>query len=417
MIRRFIIIVALLSTALMAAQEGTTSPYSYYGIGLTKFKGTVENQSMGGILTFSDSIHLNLRNPASYGKLKLTTYAVGGSHQRMQLENAGGDTESNSTTSLDYLAIGIPTGKFNFGLGIMPYSSVGYNIRNINNETANTFTGRGGMNKVFLTTAYAFNNNLSLGVDVNYNFGNIQNNFVVFQEGIQYGTRRIDRTNFSGFNLNFGIDYQAKISNSLKLHTAATYAPEMNISTETSRSTVPVTFISGGTEQMAPGYEVTTLNLPESEIRLPAQLTLGAGLGGVNTWFLGAEYTHIQEAGYNLNEGPANLTARYETAAQYRLGGYFIPQYNSQSYWERIVYRAGARYEETGLYLNNEGIDEFGISFGLGLPAGNTFSSANIGIEYGQRGTTNSGLIKENFFKLSISLSLNDQWFQQRRFD
>lgn len=417
MIRRFIIIVALLSTALMAAQEGTTSPYSYYGIGLTTFKGTVENQSMGGLLTFSDSIHVNLRNPASYGKLRLTTYAVGVSHHRVELENAGGDIENNSTTSLNYLAIGIPTGKFNFGLGILPYSSVGYDIRNINNETANTFRGRGGMNKVYLTTAYAVNNNLSLGVDVNYNFGNIQNNFVVFQDGIQYGTRRIDRTDFSGFNLNFGVDYQAKISNSLRLHTAATYAPEMNISTENTRRTVPVTFFSGSGEEIAFGYDVTTMNLGDSEITLPAQLTLGAGLGGVNKWFMGAEYTRIQEANYNLNEGPANLTARYEAAAQYRLGGYYIPQYNSQSYWQRIVYRAGARYEETGLYLNNEGIDEFGISFGLGLPAGNNFTNANIGFEYGQRGTTNSGLIKENFFKLSISLSLNDKWFVQSRFD
>jgi len=74
MIKRFIIIVALLSTVLMAAQEGTSSPYSYYGIGLNKFKGTVENQSMGGLRLFSDSIHVNLRNPAAYGRLKLTTY-------------------------------------------------------------------------------------------------------------------------------------------------------------------------------------------------------------------------------------------------------------------------------------------------------------------------------------------------------
>jgi len=75
------------------------------------------------------------------------------------------------------------------------------------------------------------------------------------------------------------------------------------------------------------------------------------------------------------------------------------------------------RYEESGLYLNNEAIDEFGISFGLGLPAGTNFSNLNIGFEYGQRGTSNSGLIKENFFKLSLSLSLNEKWFVRSRFD
>lgn len=416
MIRRFIIIVALLSTVLVAAQEGTTSPYSYYGIGLTKFKGTVENQSMGGLLTYSDSIHVNLRNPASYGKLKLTTYTVGGSHQRLQLENAT-SSESNSTSSLDYLAIGIPTGKFNFALGLIPYSAVGYDIRNVSNETANTFSGRGGMNKVFFTTAYAFNEDLSFGVDLNYNFGNTQNRFTVFQERVQFGTRQIDRTDFSGFNLNFGVDYQTRISDKLKLHTAATYAPQMDISTERSRSSVPVTFAAGGVGQIAPGYDVTLNNLPDSEITLPAQFTLGAGLGAINKWFLGAEYTNIQAADFNLNQGPSTLNPRYDNASQYRLGGYYVPNYISQSYYNRVVYRAGVRYEESGLYLNNEGINEFGISFGLGLPAGNNFSNANLGIEYGQRGTTNSGLIKENFFKLSISLSLNDKWFVQSRFD
>jgi hypothetical protein len=30
------------------AQEGTASPYSYYGIGDVRFKGTVENRSMAG---------------------------------------------------------------------------------------------------------------------------------------------------------------------------------------------------------------------------------------------------------------------------------------------------------------------------------------------------------------------------------
>ena len=41
MIKRFVVIVALLGIVLTAsAQEGTSSPYSFYGIGLTKFRAT-----------------------------------------------------------------------------------------------------------------------------------------------------------------------------------------------------------------------------------------------------------------------------------------------------------------------------------------------------------------------------------------
>lgn len=412
MIKRFIIIVALLSTVLAAAQEGTSSPYSFYGIGLTKFKGTVENQSMGGLRLFSDSIHLNLRNPAGYGKLKLTTYTVGGSHQSTNLKNDQA-SESSRTTSLDYLAIGIPTGKLNFGIGLIPFTSVGYKILNVNEETANRFTGRGGMNKVYLSTGYAVTNNLSLGVNVNYNFGNIQNNFTAFQNGIQFGTRQIDRTDLSGFNLNFGLDYQRALSDNLNFYTAATYSPKMDITAKKIRNTATITLGSNGSELVVSENDIT---FPDSDLSLPAQLTLGAGLGASNKWFLGTEYSFIQAEDFNAVT--PNQDVSYQNASQYRLGGFYIPQYNSlTSYFNRIVYRAGIRFEETGLNINKEAINEFGISFGVGLPAGNNFSNANLGIEYGQRGTTNSGLIKENFLKLSISLSLNDKWFVQRKFD
>ncbi len=412
MIKRFIIIVALLTTVLSAAQEGTSSPYSFYGIGLTKFKGTVENQSMGGLRLFSDSIHLNLRNPAGYGRLKLTTYTVGGSHQSTQIKTDQA-SESSRTTSLDYLAIGIPTGKLNFGFGLIPYNSVGYKILNVNEETANRFTGRGGMNKVYLSTGYAVTDNLSLGVTVNYNFGNIQKNFTAFQNGVQFGTRQIDRTDLSGFNLNFGLDYQRALSENLNFYTAATYSPKMDITAKKIQNTATILLAANGGELVADENDIT---FPDSDLSLPAQLTLGAGLGATNKWFLGAEYTNIQVEDFNFVT--PNQDVSYQNASQYRLGGFYIPQYNSlTSYFNRIVYRAGIRFEETGLHINNEAINEFGISFGVGLPAGNNFSNLNLGIEYGQRGTTNSGLVNENFLKLSISLSLNDKWFVQRKFD
>lgn len=414
MIKRFIIIVALLTTVASAAQEGTSSPYSFYGIGLTKFKGTVENQSMGGIRMFSDSIHLNLRNPGSYGRLKLTTFTVGGSHQSTALKTDD-ESESSRTTSLDYLAIGLPTGRLNFGVGLVPFTSVGYRILETNEETSNRFTGRGGMNKVFLTAGYAVNDNLSLGVDVNYNFGNIQNNFTTFQSGIELGSRQINRTDLRGFNLNFGLDYQRKLNNNLKLYTVATYAPQMDITAEKMSNVATISFGSDGSEFVMDENDQT---FPKGDLSLPSELTLGAGLGTNNKWFLGAEYSRISASDYNFNSGNSFAEVQYDNASQYRLGGFYIPEYNSlTSYFSRVVYRAGLRFEETGLNLSDEGINEFGISFGVGLPAGRVFTNANLGIEYGQRGTTNSGLIQEDFFKLSISLSLNDKWFVQRKFD
>jgi hypothetical protein len=48
MIKKIIVSACLLLSLVSFAQEGTASPYSYYGIGDVRFKGTVENRSMGG---------------------------------------------------------------------------------------------------------------------------------------------------------------------------------------------------------------------------------------------------------------------------------------------------------------------------------------------------------------------------------
>lgn len=116
------------------AQEGTSSPYSFYGIGDVKFKGTVENRSMGGISVFSDSIHLNLQNPAHLASLKQTTFSIGGSSLNTTLKTESAKEKARRVT-LDYLAIGIPTGKLGFAFGLIPYSSVGYKISQTPSDT------------------------------------------------------------------------------------------------------------------------------------------------------------------------------------------------------------------------------------------------------------------------------------------
>ena len=78
MIKKIIVSFSLLFSLISFAQEGTSSPYSFYGIGDVRFKGTVENSSMAGLSIVPDSIHLNIVNPAMYSSLKLTSYAIGG---------------------------------------------------------------------------------------------------------------------------------------------------------------------------------------------------------------------------------------------------------------------------------------------------------------------------------------------------
>ena len=81
----------------------------------------------------------------------LTTYTVGTSYSNFKLSNAT-QSSSGENASLDYLAIGIPAGKFGFGFGIIPFSSVGYELNSIDTDGRELqFTGTGGLNKVFFS--------------------------------------------------------------------------------------------------------------------------------------------------------------------------------------------------------------------------------------------------------------------------
>ncbi|WP_136482018.1 hypothetical protein [Cognatitamlana onchidii] len=435
MIKKLVLGLIVLTAIQSYSQEATTSPYSFYGIGSLNFKGTVENRSMGGLSIYTDSIHVNLRNPASYGGNNLAMwggdsrpvkFSLGGSFKRTNLKSATSKGEAQSA-ALNYLALSIPIGKLGFGVGVMPYTSVGYRLESLNDEgdVDNRFNGEGGLNRVFLGLGYQFTEGLSAGVDFQYNFGNIQNNVIAFQYDnrvpVQYQSREINRSDLSGFTVNFGLSYKAKINERLELVTGATYAPERKIVSDNDRLFSTITIVpSSGREVPLNTVEANleALGLEKTDLVMPAKYSIGLGIGQVRNWFIGAEY-FFQESSKFSNVLYSTNKTTYEDASTIAIGGFFIPQYNSfSSYFKRAVYRAGVRFEKTGLVINDESINEFGMSFGIGLPVGDTrlLSNANIGFEYGQRGTTKNNLIQENFINVQLSLSLNDRWFQKRKF-
>jgi hypothetical protein len=434
MIKKLVLVLITFFAISSYGQQGTASPYSFYGIGTLKFKGTVENRSMGGLSIYTDSIHVNLRNPAAYAGPNLSIwknenrpvkFSVGASHNNATLKADAGEAEVSSTT-FDYLALSLPMGKFGFGFGLVPYSAVGYKLEDIDDDViTNRYQGSGGVNKAFLGFGYRFTNKLSFGVDVNYNFGNIKNSAIEFlydDEGtvVQYQTRENNRSDLSGLNVNFGLTYKTMINDKLELQTGLTYAPTSNLSSINERtfSTIVIN-VTTGQELVVNEFDsdLEAEGLAETDLTLPSRFSFGAGIGQPRMWFVGGEYTLLNTSEF-ANPIVSNQNSNFENSSNLSLGGFYIPDYNSfSSYWKRVTYRAGFYTENTGLVINDEAIREFGMSFGVGLPVGNVFSNANIGFEFGKRGTTNQNLIQENFYTLRISLSLNDRWFEKRKYN
>ncbi len=427
MIKKIIVSICLLVSINALAQEGTASPYSYYGIGDIKFKGTVENRSMGGLSVFPDSTHINLQNPAQLASLKLINFNLGGTyintHSKSEVQ-----TEKARRTAVDYLSVGVPIGKVGIGFGLIPYSSVGYKIEKPVTETNNiysTYKGIGGVNKVFFGLGFKLNKKFSFGADVQYNFGKIETTNLRYKAGLDFielGTRENNSSDLHGINFDLGLTYQTKLNQKLSFFSALTYTPEAKLFLDNSRSIDIVKVTSTITIE-----ETQQIAVEDTKIKLPSKIAFGSGFGEVKKWLIGGEITYLNTSvtsnRFKDIYGPISgedtrYTTSFKDAMRYSIGGYFIPNYNSySSYLKKITYRAGLRYENTGLVIQGKSIDDMAANIGLGLPLGGGFSNINIGLEVGKRGTKYYNLVEENYVNLSIGLSLSDRWFVKRKYD
>lgn len=416
MIKKFLFLFAILCSGVVMAQQGTSSPYSFYGIGDVRFKGTIENRAMGSITAHGDSIHVNLQNPAYHSAIRLTTFAVGATYGTNQIESNTQSAKAR-TTALDYIAVVIPTKKVAFSLGLMPFSSVGYNVLNdLNSSIIRQYTGTGGINKVYFATSFRVTPNFSIGADLNYNFGNIETKSISAFPGVEFATREINTSNASGVNYNIGLRYQKLFKKKYLVYTSAVFSPEANLTFNNTRQLALINWTIGGAETVVTG-QTQDLEVDDTKIKLPSKIDFGVGFGQTNKWTIGANIL-LQNASNFGNRNNDITNVRFENATRFSFGGYYIPNYKSfSSYFDRVVYRAGLRYENTGLILNDKSITDTAATLGLGLPVRGTFSNVNFVFEYGSRGTQSNNLVRERYFNIGFSFSFNDQWFQRRKYD
>lgn len=417
MIKKIIVVVAILMTTFSWAQDNSSSPYSYYGLGEIKFKGTQDSRAMGGLNIVGDSLHLNLMNPASYSRLRLTTFGIGGTSNfnRLQTES---ENEKAQRTTLDYIAVGLPLGKFGFSFGLTPFSAVGYKNEDVSvidgMERTRLFSGDGNINRVFVGGSYSFTKSFSFGVDFSYNFGKINSQAVEFitDPSVQLGSRERNTSNIKGIAANIGLLYNTPLNAKTEFYSSLTYSPEAELNSDNNRNIATIIYNINGSELVADEQDIP---VNDTKLIIPTKVSFGAGIGNSKKWLIGAEVSFAENSKLT-NRFDDIYDVSFENATKISVGGFFIPKYDSfSSYLSRVVYRAGFRYENTGLVINNESINDYGMNFGLGLPVGN--SSINLGFEFGKKGTTSNGLIEENYFNLSVGLSLSDIWFKKRKID
>lgn len=430
MIRRLFIVVFTITIASGMAQRNSSSPYSFFGIGEDVSRTTVEQASMGGIgVALKDYNHLNFTNPAANADLRMATYAIGGDVSLLKVESADSE-QSGNTTSLRYIVLGVPIGKkAGFSAGLQPVSSIGYSL--ITEDAfdddgdvteATQFTGNGGTNRLFGSFGMNVIDGLAVGFEASFIFGTLENDLFNQRTDVALGTKYERDGTIRGGEIKFGAQYKKKLKKDLELNTGITIQLENELNLSGTERLYSFTFSGIGTEV---GRDTLYNRALDGKLVNPFKTIIGVGIGKDNKWYAGIDY-EFQGAFENQGNIIEGATYTFEDSNRLSIGGYYIPKINSiSSYWDRVTYRAGLRFEDTGLLVDGTGdgtnftsINDFGINVGFGLPMPRLLSSVNLGFEYGQKGTTDNNLIKESYFNLRLSLSLNSSnWFKKRRID
>ena len=416
MIKKLIGLSLILLSIQNFAQKNSTSPYSFFGIGEETTLKTVEEVSMGQIGTaFNSTYQISFTNPASLAHLQFTTYTLAVENKALRIDD-GKNTDNASTASLSYFAIGIPIGtKAGFSFGLQPNTTVGYSLseefKNTQGDLTaiNNFKGEGGTNRVFFGLGYKLPKNISIGIEAAYVFGNIENTLLNRRDGVQLATMHKTNSTVKGFTAKVGIQYNTKITDKLTLKAGILANLKNNLSNKGRE--VLFSLLNTNTGTISP-RDTLVDNSFDNTIKKPLNTAISVGVGERNKWYAGVEYSFNDALEFTDGVLNSNTKVSYEKANRISVGGFYTPKINSiSSYWQRITYRAGINYKQTGLMVDNTTVNDFGISFGVGLPIGKQLSNLNLGFELGKRGEINNSLIKENYFNFRLGLTLNDRWF------
>ena len=420
-IKNYFLVILIFSYFSTISQTNTGSPYSLNELGEINFTGNVSYQSMGGIDASIDSIEFNINNPSSLAKIKTTNYLIGTFYKSSSLSN-NSLKENIKTSNVNYIAIGIPVKNFGFGFGVLPYSSVGFNLQtteeynDANSINQRLFGADGNINKAFLSVGIPFFKYVSLGASANYNFGKFNYERFNLMDGVNYGVFSNSSSEIKGFTYNFSSNLLIPLKNDLTLSILYSLYPEGELDSFNIESLYTSNASSITLESLGDFVDIDldSRGLENTKLPVPKKSIYSIGLEKKNSWFFGAQYENKLSSGFeNVFLNIKNVT--YRDANSISFGGYFIPDSSSLvSYWKRIKYRFGIKNDKKSIIVNNLPINQFSLNLGLGLPIAG-LSKANLGLEIGKIG--DDDLIKENYFSLRLGLSLNDVWFIKRKYN
>ncbi|MBP7512109.1 MAG: hypothetical protein KA981_09270 [Bacteroidia bacterium] len=416
-------------SSLLNAQNITKSPYSIVGVGDLIYAGNANTYSMGQTnQAIRNPFSINFLNPASYSSFFTTNIEAGATYSSGKFKGGASSNDVNNAW-ISYFNFGLPISvKRGIGIsfGITPYSGVGYNIKSeallpqdtFNISALNSFVGRGGLSRFYVGYGMRLHRMVSVGVNANYLFGQNINTtqLLIPSQYYMFNTNEDKTTYMNGWVFDYGVQihdtftvYKKNEVREYEWVLGGTLTPMTELNAEQSYllRSLPIGSSTGIKDTI---FSETGV---EGFVSSPLSWKGGVSFSRKEKWTIAADVKGTQWSNYKSFGVSDSLRNSFGAS----LGGSFTPNYKSKNILARIDYRMGGRYEKSNLSVLGTGVDVLSVTAGMGIPMSKSRSKINLGVEWQKRGTTDNGLVQENYFRVYVGISFADKWFYRYRYD
>lgn len=365
---------------------------------------------------------VNNQNPALLVFNYYTVFQAGGI---LESKTIKGDTSNIKSVdgNLNYLVTALPVkpGKWTTSIGLMPFTNKNFRLEYfdvINNSNPQDTIivvekGSGGLSQFYWSNGVRLHDDWSVGLKAAYLFGSVNNDYsntlITVSQPVPYTVGITEQTYIKDFQFTGGLSYSRDSigkKGDYRFSGGLTYALGSNLKTQ--KTTI-------FQRRHINGDPITadTIFFALGKIKIPTALTIGLSIAKETKWSAGVEFAMQDWSKFRSiqSEDERNLDQSWKFSA----GGEITPDILSDKLFNRVTYRAGVHYEKAPFLINNNQLRDFGINFGLSLPAGR--SSVDLGFSTGKRGEKSKNSLEETYFRVYFGLTFNDQWFIRRKFD
>ena len=399
----------IFSAVTLTAQNSTNSPYTRYGYGELGDHSFGAGRSMGGIGTgLRSSTQINPMNPASYSCMDSMTFLFDfGASFQLSLYNDGTNKQKDLNGNIEYIAMQFPLFKqVAMSAGLLPFSHVGYKFGELKTSEeghvySESFQGAGGLNQLYTGLSIElWKKRLSIGSNVHYLFGTISHTAVTDYRSTSTTRITSNQTlNISDVIFDFGLQYVHPLSKTDHLVAGLTYSPKKKLNNKVyewvtnSSEVISSDTITGLAYHNPDGYSVGLSYVRSNKFIAAADFSF-------------QEWSKASFAG-NKNE--------FNNRSRISAGFELIPNLFSRPYINRMRYRAGLNYTNSYIQVNGHGYREFGATAGVGFPISDARSFVNFSLEYVNVTPDFKTMVKENYFRMTLSYTFNEYWFFKRK--